>query len=89
MRGQSVICSWKTLYLAFFGYEGGLIQTEVPGEIEGDNEKESLTLEDFGELEKRGIFARYHNSIVGYLGAERTLKALSLVGLVCIETSLG
>ena len=31
-------------------------------------------------LDKRGIFARYHNSIVGHFGAERTLNALSLGG---------
>ena len=37
-------------------------------------------LEDVGELEKRGIFARYHNSIVGHLGTELTLKAIPLGG---------
>ena len=40
---------------------------------EGDDEKGDLGLEDLGEHEKRGIFARYHNSIVGHLGADRTL----------------
>ena len=53
---------------------------EIPGDIEGDNEKGALGLEDIGEVEKRGIFARYHNSIVSHLGIERTLKALSLGG---------
>ena len=33
-----------------------------PGNIEGDDEEGALGLEDFGEHEKRGIFARYHNS---------------------------
>ena len=42
--------------------------------------KELLGLEDIPEVDKHGIFARYHNSIVGHLGAERTLKTLSLGG---------
>ena len=52
---------------------------EKPGDIEGDDEEGALGL-DFKEREKRGIFARYHNSIVGHLGTDRTLKALSLGG---------
>ena len=54
--------------------------TEQPGMIEGDNEEGALRLKDLGDAEKRGIFARYYNSIVGHLGAERTLKAISLGG---------
>ena len=46
---------------------------EKPGDKEG-----ALGLEDLGENEKRGIFARYHDSIVGDLGVDRTLKSLSL-----------
>ena len=48
--------------------------------IESDDEERALGFEDLGEHEKRGIFARYHNSIVGHLGADRTLKALFLGG---------
>ena len=41
---------------------------EKPGEIEDDDEDGgALGSEDLGEHEKRGIFARYHNSIVGHL----------------------
>ena len=53
---------------------------EQPGLIEEDDEEGALGLKDLDEAEKRGIFARYHNSIVGHLGADRTLKALSLGG---------
>jgi hypothetical protein len=42
---------------------------EVPGDIEDDDEEGALGLEDFGKVEKRSIFARYHNSIVRNLGA--------------------
>ena len=42
----------------------GMVITEVPEEIEGDNEEGGLGLEDLGEVEKCGIFARYHKSIV-------------------------
>ena len=48
---------------------------EIPGDIEGDDKEGAPGLEDLGEVEKRGIFA-----IVGHLGAEHTLKALSLGG---------
>ena len=58
----------------------GMMIAEKPGDIEGDDEEGALGLEDIGKLENRGIFARYYNSIVGHLGAERTLKALSLGG---------
>ena len=51
---------------------------EQPRMIEGDSEEGAPGLQDLGEAEKRGIFARYHNSIVGHLGTDRTLKALSL-----------
>ena len=64
-----------------FWLEGeGMMITEIAGDIEGDDEERALGLEDLGEVEKRGIFATYHNSIVGHLGVERTLKALSLGG---------
>jgi len=55
-----------------------MIEAEIPGEIKGEDEEGALWLEDIGEVEKCGIFARYHNSIVGNLGAECTLKTLSL-----------
>ena len=47
-------------------------------EPEDEEEEKGVGLEDLGKLEKHGIFARCHNSIVWHLGAERTLKALSL-----------
>ena len=61
----------------------GMMIAETPGDIEGDDDEGALRREDIGELEKHGIFARYHNSIVGHIGAERTLKALSLGGHGC------
>ena len=44
---------------------------EIPVDIEVDDEEGAPGLEDIGEVEKRGcgIFARYHNSIVGHLGS--------------------
>ena len=52
---------------------------EQPGLIEEDDEEDdeegALGLKDLEEAEKRGIFARYHYSIVGNLGADRTQKA--------------
>ena len=62
-----------------FGGEGMVI-AEKPGDIEGDDKEGSLGLENLGEVEKRGIFARYSDSIVEHLGVDRTLKALSLRG---------
>ena len=49
---------------------------EKPGDIEGDDEEGQNTLENMKNVV---FFARYYNSIVG-LGADRTLKALSLGG---------
>ena len=62
---------------------------EHPGLIEEDDEEGVLGSKTLDEAEKRGIFARCHNSIVGHLGADRTLKALSLVmvGLACVRIS--
>jgi len=57
-----------------------LMIAEQPGLIEEDDEEGALGLKDLDEAENRGIFARYHNSIVGHLGAKRTSKALSLGG---------
>jgi hypothetical protein len=37
-------------------------------------------LDEYGIIERHEVFARYHNSIVGHLGVERTLKAMSLGG---------
>ena len=65
---------------------------EIQGDIEDDDEEGALGLEDLGEVVKRSIFARYYNSIIGNLGADLTLKVLSLgvmVELVCVDTSLG
>ena len=68
----------RILRIFRLGGEGMMI-AEKPGDIEGDDEEGALGL-DFKEREKRGIFARYHNSIVGHLGADRTLKVISLGG---------
>ena len=54
-----------------------MMMAEQPGDLEDDDEEGALGLEDLGEVEKRGIFARYHNSIVG---AERTLKEQAIFG---------
>ena len=43
------------------------------------NEEGALGLEDIREVENI-VFPRNHNSIVGHLGADSTLKALSLGG---------
>ena len=58
----------------------GMMVAEIPGDIEFEDEEGALGLKDIVEVEKHGIFARYHNSIVSHFGAERTLKALSLSG---------
>ena len=57
--------------------EEGLEETEFPGEIEEEGDiaaKEDF--EEYGNVEKHEVFSRYHNSIVGHLGVERTLKAM-------------
>ena len=71
-------------YTSHFSVRRGLIPAEVPGDIEGDDE-ESSRLEDLGNsenvvsLQDTTFFEfSYNHSIVGHLGAERTLKALSL-----------
>ena len=46
---------------------------------EGDSGGEQ-ELEEYGIIERHGVFARYHNSIVGHLGVERTSKAMFLGG---------
>ena len=53
---------------------GLLLEAEVLEDMEFEDEEGNLGLEDIF------IVARYHNSIVGHLGVERTLKALSLRG---------
>ena len=59
----------------------GIEETEIPGvrneEGESGGEEE---LKEYGIIERHEVFARYHNSIVGHLGVERTLKAMSLGG---------
>jgi len=61
--------------------EEGLEQTEFPGELEEEDQvgaKEDF--DDYGIVERHEVFSRYHNSIVGHHGVERTLKAMSLGG---------
>ena len=60
---------------------------EIPGDIEGEDEENAPGFEDLGKIKKRGIFASYYNSIVGHLGTERTLKALSLGGHGWVDMS--
>ena len=61
--------------------EKGLQQTEYPGELEEEDQvgaKEGF--DDYVIVERNEAFSRYHNSIVGHHGVERTLKAMSLGG---------
>ena len=44
-----------------------MLEAEIPGYIEGEDEEGALGLEDLGEEEKHGIFSNYQNSIVGHL----------------------
>jgi len=57
-----------------------MMDAEISGDIESENREGALRLENIPEVDKHGIFARYHNSIVGHLGVERTLKALIFEG---------
>ena len=62
----------------------GITETEIPGVV--NKEGKSGGEEDLKEygiksmIKRHEVFARYHNSIVGYLGVERTSKAMSLGG---------
>ena len=61
--------------------EERLEETEYPGEVEEEGDiggKEDF--DAYGIVEKHEVFSRYHNSIVGHLGVERTLMAMSLGG---------
>jgi len=63
------ICT-KTIVLRNFWLGGkGIEETEIPGVI---NEKSII--------ERHEVFARYHDSIMGHLGVERTLMAMSFRG---------
>ena len=37
-------------------------------------------LDQYGIIERHEVFARYHNSVMGNLGVERTLKVMSFGG---------
>ena len=53
--------------------------TEDPGEIEVEGQVDSDEyFEEYGVVKRYEVFSRYHNSIVGHHGVERTLKAMSL-----------
>ena len=56
-------------------------ETKIPSVVnkEGKSGGEEV-LEEYGIIERHEVFARYHNSIVGHLSVERTLKAMSLGG---------
>jgi hypothetical protein len=59
--------------------EEGLDQTEYPGQIEEEDQVDGEEhFEEYGIVERHEVFSRYHNSIVGHHGVERTLKAMSL-----------
>ena len=65
-------------------------EIEYPEEVEEEGDtggKEDF--DEFGIIEMYEVFSRYHNSIVGHLGIERTLKAISLGSrrLGCTKTS--
>jgi len=68
-----------------------MMEAEISGDVEAEDEEGVLGLEDIPEVDEHIVFARYHNSTVGYLGAERTLKALSLVmdSLACVGILFG
>ena len=59
----------------------GIEESKIPGVVneEGESGGEE-ELEEYGIIKRHEVFARYHNSIVGHLGVERTLKAMSLGG---------
>jgi hypothetical protein len=60
-----------------------LEETEYTGEIEEEGQVGGEDFEECGIVERHEVFSRlslYHNSIVGYHGVERTLKAMSLGG---------
>ena len=42
----------------------GTMEAEIPGNSERDDEEGALGLEDIPEVDKHGIFARYHNSML-------------------------
>ena len=50
-------------------------ETEIPGVVneEGESGGEE-DLDEYGIIERHEVFARYHNSIMGHLGVERTLR---------------
>ena len=48
---------------------------QFPGDIESEDKVSNLGLEALGISIKIVLFARYHNSIVIYLGMEHTFKA--------------
>ena len=55
--------------------------TDDPGEIEEEGQVGGDEyFEEYGIVERHEVFSRYHNSIVGHHGVERTLKAMSLGG---------
>ena len=75
---QSVIWSWRTIFLANSGQEGK--------EYWKQKSQETLNLRTKRELWGKKIFLKwdlwrwYHDSIVGHLDDERTLKTLSFGG---------
>ncbi len=59
----------------------GIEETEFPEVVnEEDKSGGEEDLDQYGIIERHEVFARCHKSIVGHLGVERTLKAMSLGG---------
>ena len=56
-----------------------MMLAEKLGDIEDDDEEGALGLED---VQNRGIFGRYHNSIVGNLGADFIMIVIYEIGIV-------
>jgi hypothetical protein len=60
-----------------------LVGEDAPAEHEGyveDSDEEFESLESLGPIERHATFAKFHNSMIGHFGVERTLKAMSLAG---------
>jgi cleavage and polyadenylation specificity factor subunit 1 len=60
-----------------------LVGEDMEGSEEGyveDSDEDNEHLEALGPIERRNIFSRFHNSMVGHFGIDRTLKALAKAG---------
>ena len=56
----------------------------APADKEGyieESDEDDDSLPSLGVIERQSLFKKYHNSMVGHFGVDRTLKAMSLAGL--------